>query len=314
MKDYTYCNVPIQLLRDQNIKDVAERIFAFVIGEIICERPQHLCAQICEKTLYDLGLPKKIDIHEYSRYCIMIFMENRYKIKVGIKTSILKYLYYSDVSEIDEVCCRAFLAIKTILGRGKAVKTNYNHIFARMYGFENYAELQPHIANFPLIAKYSARRRRNKIIKHIREKYNVVASTKLGQRGVVVSMDKAEENSNNIKITGNQTMGEARRTMNSRVFMEHECEVKKSTSRIPFGMYKGEPVDDIIEIAPAYVIWLDKTYAAFHLTHAQYLRCITLIEKHCEEKQNRYGVDVRRQITLGDEERGENEIDIFMFD
>lgn len=47
--------------------------------------------------------------------------------------------------------------------------------------------------------------------------------------------------------------------------------------RFTFGKYKGEKIDEIIEVNPKYVLWAERNVSYFSLTPEQHRACITVI-------------------------------------
>ncbi len=47
--------------------------------------------------------------------------------------------------------------------------------------------------------------------------------------------------------------------------------------RFTFGKYKGEEIDEIIEVNPKYVLWAERNVSYFSLTPKQHRACITVI-------------------------------------
>jgi hypothetical protein len=92
----------------------------------------------------------------------------------------------------------AYLAIKSILGKKKWIKTTKEHIIARMFGFNTYQDLKIEINQYPILKsleeKYSRRRQMDKIFDELQVS-NLVSNIIgfKGRRGLYINLSLSDK-------------------------------------------------------------------------------------------------------------------------
>jgi hypothetical protein len=106
--------------------------------------------------------------------------------KAGLSADIICEYIDFDKSELEVASLRAYIAVKSILGKQAWKVINNDYLLARMFGYPSVRDLPPLDERTDEMAKYSKRYHMDKIKKALKEKWHVSIEG-VGVRGFAVS-------------------------------------------------------------------------------------------------------------------------------
>lgn len=184
-----FLNFPITLLRAEKFSPLLNSIFD--VGIYLCSISQSFKGSEERKykqALDYLGIDQKNTNNHISNAMYLLEQIPENSPYTGIEKEMLFDNYKNHKSEFDQMCLRAFLAIKSILGKKEYVKTNKALIFARMFGYSAIKDIPAELT--PLQEKYKTRWWMDKVLLELQLNW-YLKSLWNHNRGFYLSFDKS---------------------------------------------------------------------------------------------------------------------------
>lgn len=184
-----YVNFPTNLLNNEDFKNVAYFALCYAIGERVSNKqgwPYSQANGIIEAFRY-YGLPDPQDTAKSQDLATKTYNAYRYlsKVMTGAKPHQLYVFATGQETRENEVLkLRAFLAMKSIVGRGKFKRTDRTLVVARMFGMTR-EEFRTCLNE--KITSLTKRRQFAKIVKGLTDDYHLAYYAPKGCRGFYIS-------------------------------------------------------------------------------------------------------------------------------
>lgn len=177
-----YANFPISILALEDIKTVALHALYYSVGRLAECKPMTI-----QEAVNYLNLPSG-DITLWQ--CRSMYAYNEYKwrgrIMTGASANQLVLFSKGQETRYDEIMkFRAYLAIKSIIGRGAYKRTSITHVVARMFGMTDKELSECTDKNK---TRWARRRQFAKLIKGLTNDYHLAYYAPKGCRGFFVSL------------------------------------------------------------------------------------------------------------------------------
>lgn len=176
-----YANFPISILALEDIKAVALHALYYSVGRLTECKPMTI-----QEAVNYLNLPSG-DIALWQRWPMRVYNEYKWRgrIMTGANANQLVLFYKGQETRYDEIMrFRAYLAIKSIIGRGAYKRTSITHVVARMFGMTDKELSECTDGNK---TRWTRRRQFAKLTKGLTNDYHLAYYAPKGCRGFFVS-------------------------------------------------------------------------------------------------------------------------------
>ena len=176
-----YANFPISILAVEDIRAVALYALYYSVGRLAECKPMTI-----QEAVNYLNLPSG-DITFWQHWSMRVYNEYKWRgrIMTGANANQLVLFYKGQETRYDEIMrFRAYLAIKSIIGRGAYKRTSITHVVARMFGMTDNELSECTDGNK---TRWTRRRQFAKLTKGLTNDYHLAYYAPKGCRGFFVS-------------------------------------------------------------------------------------------------------------------------------
>ena len=176
-----YANFPISILAVEDIRTVALNALYYSVGRLAECKPMTI-----QEAVNYLNLPSgKLTLWQSNSMYIYNEYKWRSRIMTGANANQLVLFYRGQETRYDEAMkFRAYLAIKSIIGRGAYKRTSITHVVARMFGMTDKELSECTDGNK---TRWARRRQFAKLTKGLTNDYHLAYYAPKGCRGFFVS-------------------------------------------------------------------------------------------------------------------------------